>query len=69
MRHNLRPYLGRMSFTMLLSDMPPAYATAVTVPMMMQMEVVEGDEDGGRCKEQVVGGGEKPCHIYSARGT
>jgi hypothetical protein len=53
---------------MLLSDIQPAYATAVTVPMMMQMEVVEGDEDGGRCKEQVVGGGEKARHIYSARG-
>jgi hypothetical protein len=45
------PYLGRVSFAALLSDMPVACATAVTAPMM-QMEVVEGDEDGGRREEK-----------------
>jgi hypothetical protein len=53
-----------MSFATLLSDTPPAYATAVTAPMM-QMVVAVGDEDDGRCKEQVVvkGGGEEARQI------
>jgi hypothetical protein len=56
--------MGRMSFATLLSDTPPAYATAVTAPMM-QMVIAVGDEDDSRCKEQVVveGGGEEARQI------